>query len=278
MHLANAAGQLWSEARQNARRALRWRPSGTGADDDPRVERLLSELRRNGFALLPGFIDQERCRELARRIDGALERYATFVQVDAAGADRRLFGLDAVDEEIRRVAFDPFVMRVLERYQGASEHQGFALTARLDHKPGNQGSGQGWHRDSAAYMQTKCMVYLSDVGADNGPFAYVAGSHRALDVVRCAATYGFGVNQYRFDEAQMAPLLAAERQRERVFTAPAGTALLFDSRGLHRGTPIVSGPRYAITTYLWFHEAVPSHVQAWTIDAQQRNGPVRNAT
>src|SRR4051812_46764502 len=152
MRLRNAAGQLLSEARQGARRALRWRPPGSAGDDDPRVARLLAELRRDGFALLPGFIERERCQELARRIDGAIERYASFVQVDGAGADRRLFGLDAVDDEIRRVAFDPFVMRVLERYQGASEHQGFALTARLDHKPGNRGSGQGWHRDSAAYM------------------------------------------------------------------------------------------------------------------------------
>jgi len=273
-NIKSAAGQLLNEGRQallrtlSSRRRSDRRPSAS-------VDDMLRQLRRVGFVVLPGFLSPERSAELVRRIDDGLTRYAPFVQVDASGSDHRLFGLDAVDDEVRQVAFDPRALNVLTRYQDATDHEGFALCARLVAKPGNVGSGQGWHRDSAAFMQTKCMVYLSDVGPDNGPFQFVTGSHRPLDVVRCAGRYGFGVNQYRFSDDAIAELLAAEPSRVRTLTASAGTAILFDSRGLHRGTPIVAGQRYAITTYLWFNQPAPSHIRAWTIESQQRNGPMR---
>jgi ectoine hydroxylase-related dioxygenase (phytanoyl-CoA dioxygenase family) len=275
LKLRDTAGQILNECRQS----VRWL-HGSGApprarDEAAQVGSALAELKRAGVVVIPGFLDRERCAELKRRVDAGLETYASFVQHDDSGADQRLFGLDVADAQIRDVTFNPFAMSVLQQYQRSSRYAGFALCARLTARPANPGSGQGWHRDSAAYKQTKCMIYLTDVGADNGPFQYVEGSHRPIDVVRCVARYGFGVNQYRFSDAEIAPLLAAEPSRTRILTAPAGTAILFDARGLHRGMPIVAGERYAITTYLWFDQPAPDHVAAWTVASQQRNGPMR---
>lgn len=277
-NVKHAAGQLLNECRHAAyhalARRLRQLTRGPVAPPDAAVR----ELRRTGYYVVPNFLRADECTLLRERIDDGLARYAGFVQVDTAGADQRLFGLDAVDEQVCRVAFDARAVGILERYQGTSRYEGFALCARLTAVPGNIGSGQGWHRDAAAFMQTKCMVYLTDVGSDNGPFQYVAGSHRPLDVVRCAGRYGFAVNQYRFSDEEIGTLLAAEGGRARELTAPAGTAILFDSRGLHRGAPIVAGERYAITTYLWFNQQVPEHIRRWTIASQQRDGALGGAT
>jgi hypothetical protein len=273
--LKNAAGQLLNEVQQTLRRVLRPVPPSTNGRAPWSREATLGELRRTGYVVMPNFVGRARCADLIRRIDAGLSEYSRFVQIDDTAADHRLFGLDAVDEEIRNVAFDPFAVDVLTRYERASRYEGFALCARLEARPGNRGSGQGWHRDSAAYKQTKLMVYLTDVSADNGPFQYIAGSHHALDVVRCAVSYGFDVNQHRLGDDAVARVIAAQPGRLRTLTATAGTAILFDSRGMHRGMPIVAGKRYAITTYLWFNQAAASHVRAWTIEAQQRNGPAR---
>jgi hypothetical protein len=266
----NAAGQLLSECRQAVDRRLLVGLRGTTA---PRVDattaRAVQDLRRHGFHVVPHFLDAARCAELKRRVDAALVAYAPYVQIDAASADQRLFGLDAVDPEIKRLAFNPPALDVLTRYERSSSYSGFALTAKLVARPGNKGSGQGWHRDSAAYRQTKLMVYLTDVAAEHGPFQYVEGSHRAVDVIRCAGRYGFDVNKHRFSDAELARYLDDHRGRVRVFTAPAGTMILFDSRGIHRGMPIVAGERYAVTTYLWFDRPAPDHIRALTIEAQQ---------
>jgi hypothetical protein len=278
-HFKHAAGQLLNECRHAAYHSLarRVRRRAPSVRADP-VDATVRELQRVGFCVLPEFITRQRCAELVARIEAGMTRYSSFVQVDAANADRRLFGLDAVDEEIRQAAFDPRALGALERYQGTSSYEGFALCAKLTATPGNIGSGQGWHRDSAAFMQTKCMIYLTDVAPDNGPFQYVVGSHRPLDVVRCAGRYGFAVNKHRFGNDEMAELLATEPTRVRELTAPAGTAIVFDSRGLHRGAPIVAGERYAITTYLWFNQPAPQHIRAWTIESQERHGPMSRVT
>ena len=269
--LRAAVGQSLNELRHALRegpRRLRHREAGP-------VSAAVEEIRNTGFTVLPQFLEPETCSKLIERIDDGLARYREFVQVSENGEDHRLFGLDVYDPQIRKVAFDPFAMGVLSQYQHSSTYEGFALCARLSATPGNKGSGQGWHRDSAAFKQVKLMVYLTDVGLDNGPFQYVAGSHQPLDIVRCTARYGYGTNQFRYTDEEIARRLDRESDRLRTCTAPAGTALMFDARGQHRGMPIVSGTRYAITTYLWFDMPAAPHVKAWTIESQQRNGPVR---
>lgn len=273
IHVRKALGQFANECRIRLhRRRVR---ADSAEHDIDKTREVMHELSNVGFAVLPDFLDRSTCEMLVHRIDAALTEYASFVQVDESLADHRLFGLDAVDEEVRAVAFAPFVLNLLQRYQSASRYEGFALCARLEATSKNRGSGQGWHRDAAAYQQVKCMVYLSDVAGENGPFQYIAGSHRPTDVVRCAGKYGFEVNQHRFTDAQVQRLLDAETSRLRTLTAPAGTAILFDSRAIHRGMPIVSGTRYAITSYLWFDMLAPDHIRKWTIESQCRDGPVR---
>lgn len=114
----------------------------------------------------------------------------------------------------------------------------------------------------------KLMVYLEDVGSvDGGPFCYVPGSHRRADGIEDTLTRtavqsllkqawfampgdmmglspdrrrraSFGAD-CRPDDAAAAALLAAERR----FVAPAGSAILFDTLGVHRGGLVTQGRR-----------------------------------
>src|SRR6185437_16980073 len=76
---------------------------------------------------------------------------------------------------------DEFLRGAGEAYGGRALVNHTTLAARLRARPGNLGSGQGWHRD-AFHFQYKAMVYLSDVGPDNGPFQLLDASHRAAQV------------------------------------------------------------------------------------------------
>jgi hypothetical protein len=90
------------------------------------------------------------------------------------------------------------------------------------------------------------------VGEENGPFEYLPGSHRpwraALDtaVGRLAPAPGS-----RCDPAEIARLVRRSGAALRGFPAPAGTLLLVNSAGIHRGRPLVAGTRYALTNYFY---------------------------
>jgi hypothetical protein len=126
------------------------------------------------------------------------------------------------------------------------------------------------HKDAAG-GGVKISLYLSSVGPHNGPFSYIVGSHRLSDTlitrwVERGNDYGLSATdpetRARFaslprwlrrkatigddlldNDPRIAPLLSAER----AFTGPAGTAVIFDPRGLHRGGMVVEGERVVIT-------------------------------
>src|SRR5688572_15536532 len=124
VRIKNAAGQLLSECREILRDVFQSRPR-SGSTRASRE--LLREMGNLGFVVLPDFLSGEQCADLIRRIDDGLARYSSFVQIAEDGADHRLYGLDAVDEQIRRVAFHPFALDLLTRYQRSTSYEAFAL-------------------------------------------------------------------------------------------------------------------------------------------------------
>jgi hypothetical protein len=115
---------------------------------------------------------------------------------------------------------------------------------------------------------TKAILYLSPVGADNGPFCYCLGSNHVrigwfegaarrandrIDLSSCTpgsrrlfhalpkrfrrkAKFG---NDLERDHPELPRLLASERR----FTSADGDLILFDDRGIHRGGMVEAGER-----------------------------------
>ena len=115
-------------------------------------------------------------------------------------------------------------------------------------EPGNQGSGEGWHRD-AFMRQFKAILYLSDVGPDNGPFQFVKDSYRPRQVLRDIWKGGLRYMQNRLSEPEVERILMGSPDRLCTYTAKAGTLILVDTSSIHRGMPIENGTRYALTNY-----------------------------
>jgi Phytanoyl-CoA dioxygenase (PhyH) len=127
----------------------------------------------------------------------------------------------------------------------------------------------------ATYNLLKFIVYVSDVGPNNGPFAYVRGSHRASrgfwdGMIRRANDYaGLSSTKPHFRELFYAlprwlrrkaafgadlpsdneytqPILKDEWQ----ITSKQGDAVLFDPFGIHRGGMVREGRRLVVTMNL----------------------------
>jgi hypothetical protein len=118
------------------------------------------------------------------------------------------------------------------------------------------------HIDSSGWPHHKVLLYLNDVGLDEGPFRYIVGSHRMLDdfelavrktndklrippklfmalpeAFRQLADFGDNIDP---DAPESIALLARERA---LYDEAASDLVLFDYHGVHRGGFVRKGSR-----------------------------------
>jgi hypothetical protein len=88
-------------------------------------------------------------------------------------------------------------------------------------------------------------LYLSDVTAENGPFEFVRGSQKggALEGKIPGSVFGPGGQRRKLSAEELAPY-AEEMERNRaVCTGRAGTLVIADTYGYHRGGYCKAGVR-----------------------------------
>lgn len=248
--------------RQETENALQSALAETRPLSDPKEREILRIVRDKGYYVVPNFYSEEYCMALRAEIDRLFSIYPTKVQADVNNSDHRLFGADRASSLIKAFYEDAFIRRIMEAHERTQNLAGLTLAARLDFVPGNHGSGDGWHRDSSAHEQIKSIVYLSDVTLKNGPFEYIEGSHRPLVILADLLKNNFTFNQNRFTNGEIETLLACgnRKQKRTSFLAKAGTLILVNTRGLHRGAPIQESVRYALTNYVWSNRPIPAHI------------------
>ena len=76
-------------------------------------------------------------------------------------------------------------------------------------------------------------LYLTDVDENTGPHSYIRGSHQGY---RGAAFTRDG----RFSDEEVA---AAYPKEELRICGPTGTVFIADTKGLHKGNPLIEGER-----------------------------------
>ena len=211
---------------------------------------LSNQVRRSGYGIIEGYWSSDRCREAVDAIDCELENTITKCHRwdDADRADQRLWYSERMGGLAEEFHSDPFIESFRRAHSGVVKADKLLLAARLNAVFGNKGSGGGWHRDSPHRSQFKAILYLSDVKEENGPFEYLEGSHLVSDSLRMLAKKIVKPNQYRFTEEEI-QLIVSSKKPPFTFTASAGTLLLVDTKGIHRGRPISAGTRYAYTQY-----------------------------
>lgn len=214
------------------------------------LEKLEATVRRDGVAAVPDFWSTERCAEARAEVDRLLRDYPDAVQTYSNGSDQRMYGVEEASPALKTFHSDPFLRRFGEIAGGRDIYNFATLGARIEASAGNSGSGNGWHRDAHGF-QFKAILYLTDAAMENGPFQYLLGSHTiwraAADNMRAGLS---DPQQTRFTDDEIA-LLTQKGAEPRAFPAKAGTLLLVNTAGIHRGMPLQRGERYALTNYYY---------------------------
>lgn len=200
-----------------------------------------------GYVVEPGIIGIEDCRKIASEIDSFLVSPEVKVWRDSSESDNRIYGFERISKRFYQIFDLERIRKIGENYLGQRLTGYFVLAARLDYKEDNVGSGGGWHRDSAFSHQFKAIVYLSSVKSENGPFEYVEGSHMSKSKLDMFSGRPSGSTRYRDEE------LKHLEDKKTTITGNPGDVIFVDTRGVHRGRPIDSGERYALTFYFLTH-------------------------
>lgn len=225
------------------------------------VEAITKALHERGYVVLENYFSDEQCELVRNELDRILAEKNKYVQSDEHDSDHRLFGSNHASTIINELFWEDELLKgVRNCFYEHDDIVGCTLGAKMDAKKENLGSGGGWHRDMIYGRQIKALGYFSDVTMKQGPFQFLDNTHKNSSILDTIARCNFGAFQNRFSNDDIEKIKALGDYETLTFTGKAGTLLLVDTTSIHRGMPIQTGSRYALTNY-WFEETIPVHIK-----------------
>ena len=209
------------------------------------------EISKNGYTVIHNFLNSKECELIRKEIDLYLKKNLKKVSV-FKNYDYRIFSFHKVSKKTNKILKNKFLSKIVLNYENKDKiNYSFTLAAKLINKPNNNGSGNGWHRDNTNARYPKALIYLKDCNIKNGPFEYVPKSHKLLNILNFILLTKIDFSKKKFSNKPIKHFFKSKKIVTKVFTEKKGTAIIFDSMGLHRGRPIYENNRYALTNYYY---------------------------
>ena len=213
---------------------------------------IIKKLDTEGIVKIPSFIQLSDAKFYRELIDSYLNNDSEInIWRDSLLSDERIFFSNTLNDKFDSLHSNKFVKEILYSYQKQSFFVDMLLASRIRYVKNNMGSGGGWHRDSPHSSQLKAIYYLTDVDEGNGPFQYIVGSHTKNSLVEGILNKQQLPSQTRFSENQVLNYSTKQNLSLKTVTGKAVDLILVDTKGLHRGKPLLVGQRYALTSYFW---------------------------
>jgi hypothetical protein len=223
--------------------------------------RLVADLARDGFALtsfaeLFGAARWEPLRAAGQafaegeRVRRAVESYRT-----GSTGKQYLVRLWPEPPELSpddpwlRLGLDPRLLDLVNGYLGLWSKLNYVDLWYTIPVAGERRAvaSQRWHRDPEDERMVKAFLYLADVDEGAGPLEYVRGSTGAGRWSGLWPNPALGEASYPPDGELEARVPASDRV---LCTGPAGTLVLCDTHGFHRGGLATRSPRL-FATWAW---------------------------
>lgn len=230
-------------------------PAGVlGELSDAKLKSIVSELRERGYHIFEQRLDLKLVDEIvgwARQTpvqylvlsDGGERSGARYSDEmilpdsERPVSPRYLFKSEQIVsmKRLQQLMFDQSLLAVAQAYLGSTPI--LDLIAMWWSLPfGGKGlfeAAQMYHFDMDRLKFLKFFFYLTDVNRETGPHCYVKGSHRGLP--RSLRKDG------RFSDHEVESAFGKQVMIE--LEGPKGTIMAVDTRGLHKGKPLVNGER-----------------------------------
>lgn len=232
-------------------------------------ETVIPALRKDGIVVLPDFYTPDFCERARHSIDEYIERNkdrsslirekvrnpefkrgfpmedGTNYWIDSLESDKRILFSEKISSDIDSFSKNEKFINQGKAMLNHDINLQYAMANKTTFLANNLGSGGGWHRDNNYQHGYKALVYLTDVDENNGPFEYIK---QTFTLKNHLVDFPYP-DKYQFTEEEINAFIKKHPQLYMRTTASAGSVVLFNTNGIHRGRPLRSGTRYAITNY-----------------------------
>jgi hypothetical protein len=218
---------------------------------------LFDTLTRDGIAIVPNFFDRESTRQMLASVP-QLEFFEESPEGDRAYLYPNAQRIPGFGVFFGNTIIDSLVRAYISP-QAAPQRQTIGIKTVTGALPTFE---MFYHMDTWRH-RVKAWCYLDDVGPDQAPMMYLRRSHkrgnwRFLTEADIYCRYrttptGFASQESLYVGCFWPHHVDALKKRygysDVLCTGPAGTLVVFDARGLHRATPLVSGRRAVLLSY-----------------------------
>ena len=222
--------------------------------DNALMDQTIGQLQKKGFVVFPSALPGdviERLRvfadstpALVRRMDGqSTELHIGKEIFTGSNPSAVRYDYEPSDllnqDDIQALLADGSLLSLVQDYLGCEPiadvlsmwwHTNF-------HNMPDAEAAQHFHFDMDRFKWVKVFVYLTDVGLDNGPHMFVEGSHASGGIPKDILERGYA----RIMDDEIEALYSLDKIHS--FTAPKGTIIIEDTRGLHKGAHVLSDSR-----------------------------------
>jgi hypothetical protein len=221
----------------------------------------LEELVRDGISIIPNFMSSESIQKISSELYPALHsvREKTYPKMEHAlyQPEWGIYQLESLDKlhPVTNEFFNHPTLNSLARAYVSPDFVMYRKMAELKYDIGvGTVTDMLFHFDDWKF-RFKAFMYLSDVGEDQAPLVYLKGSHQWGDWKRDKEyeyyRYGKTNGAYgSFHPYEIAYLQKKYGFEEMKCLGKAGTLILFDARGLHRGTLLKKDHRLFIGSFI----------------------------
>lgn len=246
------------------------------------VRQIAGQMRRDGFYQFQQRLPADVCKSL---LEFSLATPGVAVSLDHGSTVPTLFDRanpQTVRHEIsskelfanaiiQQLATDPFLFGIAQEYLGFNPV--LDVLAAWWSAPGDSAlqsrAAQLYHFDMDRFKFIKFFVYLTDVDTNTGPHCYVRGSHlrKPPKLLR----------DERISDQEIAAHYRFEDLVE--LTGPTGTVLAVDTRGFHKGKPLIARDRLILQIQFadslfgqnYASVPVPADISAATLNRIRQN-------
>jgi len=214
----------WASYREKVAREAPW----------PGFREEAEQFCRDGVLVLPCHFQGE----ILRGMQADVNRWVEKITMDSVGRyvmneNTKAYLRDSA--AFSRAAMDPWILALVRYYWGKPVFLAHSSGYRLDPSPGGRKIGPfQWHHD-ANRKQLKALIYLDDVSREGQRMDYLPGTHRIW--------HRFGRGPGGYEETRIPDEAVVPYGQPVRCAGPAGTVLLFDTNGIHRGNQNQSAKR-----------------------------------
>lgn len=234
------------------------------------ISPIISELNKSGFYVLDNFVPIDVCQRIVSFAESTpcfprprdhhqtIEPVESILSCENILSARYDFSPKPLsifqNMDLQNFISNPFLYSIAQKYLGSDPLLDPVELWWLFPFPVRDSAwAEEYHFDFDSVKWLKFFFNFEDVSIENGPHCFISGTHRDAAIPDQIRMRGY----VRHSDDDLFKLYS--RDRERRFTLKAGSLLIEDSRGFHKGLVPVSGRRllfqFQLSSHLFIDES-----------------------